>query len=73
MTTIELLHDDEPCGWSGLAPLAAGLDTTPLTTKLVLEKSEPGFLIAHAEITNTGSAAVRVKSIRWTHPGRGRD
>ena len=69
-TTIEILHPNEACGWSGLAPLAAGLDTSALTTKLILEKSEPHFLIAHAEITNTGSAAVRVKSIRWTHPGR---
>lgn len=69
-TTIEILHPNEACGWSGLAPLAAGLDTSALTTKLILEKNEPGFVIAHAEITNTGSTAVCVKSIRWTHPGR---
>ena len=69
-TTIEILHPNETCGWSGLAPLAAGLDTSALSTKLILEKNEPSFLIAHAEITNTGSTAVRVKSIRWTHPGR---
>ncbi|MCX6972613.1 MAG: hypothetical protein NTV93_21020 [Verrucomicrobia bacterium] len=70
MTTIELLHAGEPCGWSGLAPLATGLDATFLASKLVVDKCETDFVIAHAEITNTGSDPVRIKGIRWTNPGR---
>ncbi|MEI6178258.1 MAG: hypothetical protein WCS43_15305, partial [Verrucomicrobiota bacterium] len=70
MNTIEILHLDEPCGWSGLAPLAMGLETIKTSTQLVVEKTEPGFVIAHAEVTNSGPTPVRIKGIRWTHPGR---
>jgi hypothetical protein len=70
MTTIELLHTDEPCGWSGLAPLAISPDTPNVSTVMVMEKTEPGFVVADAEITNTGTTPLRVKGVRWTHPGR---
>ena len=71
MNTIEILHLDEPCGWSGLAPLAMGLETIKTSTQLVVEKTEPGFVIAHAEVTNSGPTPVRIKGIRWTHPASG--
>ena len=67
---IHLLHRDEPCGWTSLAPLALSADSEATATKLIIEKSDSDFVVAHSEVTNTGTVAVQVKGVRWTHPSR---
>src|SRR5690242_9704911 len=71
LSVVEIAHSQHGVSLRGLSPtviLAEGQAVdTAYTVQCSIQRPEDGCLIAQATISNTGSAPMRIRGIRWSY------